>query len=267
MDYWEYLVHSQQGTERDNHRYYARELVGNKGGKNVYRYFYTAEEYASYRRSKGSHAGVATNEKTSLLDKARKSHSANRWRPSEMLVINGSHATTTYKNSAGKKRTTDYHGTEATRSAEKEYNRKTSKSYEKNRDRLEAVYQMDKALKRAKRKAQKAGMDIKRNAKKGAAAVSKLLNGRKKKDSVSGSVGKKTGNSEKRSTTNNSKRIAEQHSMDRKRWDTQARAAQVKKDAKAYRKKRRAASKATRDGQKRIMDNVRERPYYSPKKV
>ena len=55
--------------------------------------------------------------------------------------------------------------------------------------------------------------------------------------------------------------------MDRKRWDTANRAVQVKKDAKAYRKKRRTASKATRNGQKRIMDNVRERPYYSPKKV
>ena len=55
--------------------------------------------------------------------------------------------------------------------------------------------------------------------------------------------------------------------MDRKRWDTANRAAQVKKDAKAYRKKRRAASMATRNGQKRIMDNVRERPYYSPTRV
>ena len=27
MDYWNYLAHSQQGAERDNHRYYAREIV------------------------------------------------------------------------------------------------------------------------------------------------------------------------------------------------------------------------------------------------
>ncbi len=47
MDYWEYLAHGQKGAEWDNHRYYARELVGNRGGKNVYRYFYSAEEYAS----------------------------------------------------------------------------------------------------------------------------------------------------------------------------------------------------------------------------
>lgn len=269
MDYWEYLAHGQKGAERDGHRYYARELVGNRGGKNVYRYFYSAEEYASYRRSKGSHAGAATNEKESLLDKARKSHRENRWRP-DKIISTGSTASVTYKNSAGKKRHTDYMGTDATRKAESEFKRKgDDENYTKNRDRMELVYQTDKALRRAKRKAQKLGMDIKRNAKKGASVVSNLLNRRKKKSmpSSSGSTAKKTGTSTRHSNANNSKHIAEQHGMDRKRWDTANRAAQVKKDAKAYRKKRRTASKATRNGQKRIMDNVRERPYYSPKKV
>lgn len=107
MDYWEYLAHGQKGAERDDHRYYARELVGNRGGKNVYHYFYSAEEYASYRRSKSSHAGAATNEKESLLDKARKSHRENRWRP-DTIISTGSAASVTYKNSAGKKRHTDY---------------------------------------------------------------------------------------------------------------------------------------------------------------
>ncbi len=269
MDYWEYLAHGQKGSEADNHRYYARELVGSKGGQNVYRYFYSAEEYASYRRSKGSHAGTAASEKPSLLDRARKSHSANRWRP-DTIISTGNTASVTYKNSAGKKRHTDYRGTDATRKAEKEFNGKANKSYERNRDRMEAVYQTDKALRRAKRKAQKLGMDISRNAKKGASVVSDLLNRRKKKNTSasSGSTAKKTGASTRQSSaSNNSKRIGEQHSMDRRRWDTETRAAQVKKDAKAYRKKRRAASKAKRDGQKRIMDNVRERPYYKPKKV
>lgn len=54
MDYWEYLAHGQKGAERDSHRYYARELVGNRGGKNIYRYFYTAEEYSAYKNSKGT---------------------------------------------------------------------------------------------------------------------------------------------------------------------------------------------------------------------
>lgn len=54
MDYWEYLAHGQKGAERDDHRYYARELVGNRGGKNVYRYFYSAEEYSAYKNSKGT---------------------------------------------------------------------------------------------------------------------------------------------------------------------------------------------------------------------
>ena len=52
MDYWEYLAHGQKGAERDDHRYYARELVGNRGGKNVYRYFYSAEEYAAYKNGR-----------------------------------------------------------------------------------------------------------------------------------------------------------------------------------------------------------------------
>ncbi len=53
MDYWEYLAHSQQGAERENHRYYAREAVGNKNGRVVYRYFYTAQEYQAYKNSSG----------------------------------------------------------------------------------------------------------------------------------------------------------------------------------------------------------------------
>ena len=130
MDYWEYLAHGQKGAERDDHRYYARELVGNRGGKNVYRYFYSAEEYASYRRSKGSHAGAAANEKESLLDKARKSHRENRWRP-DRIISTGDTASVTYKNSAGKKRHTDYMGTDATRKAESEFKRKGDENYTK----------------------------------------------------------------------------------------------------------------------------------------
>ena len=53
MDYWDYIAHG-QGSERAGHRYYARELVGNKGGKNQYRYFYTAEEYSAYKNNKGT---------------------------------------------------------------------------------------------------------------------------------------------------------------------------------------------------------------------
>ena len=52
MDYWEYLAHSQKGAERENHRYYARELVGNKNGRAIYRYFYTAQEYAAYKNGR-----------------------------------------------------------------------------------------------------------------------------------------------------------------------------------------------------------------------
>ena len=76
-----------------------------------------------------------------------------------MIISTGGAASVTYKNSAGKKRHTDYMGTDATRKAEREFNRKSDdENYTKNRDRMELVYQTDKALRRAKRKAQKLGI-------------------------------------------------------------------------------------------------------------
>lgn len=206
MDYWEYLAHSQDGSTRSGHRYYARELVGNKGGKNVYRYFYTAAEYDSYRRSGSNHASAAKTEKPTLLERARKSHSENRWRP-DTMISTANTASVTYKNSAGKKRHTDLAGAPAVKKAEREWKRKTNKSYEKNRDRLEAVYQADKHLRRAKRKVQKAGMDIKRNVKNGAAAVSKLIGHKttisrpKKKGTSSKTSAKSSSGSSTHSTT------------------------------------------------------------------
>lgn len=173
-DWWDYLEHGQKGSERDNHQYYARELVGTRNGRNVYRYFYSAQEYASYRRSKTSHAGAAQTESPTLLDRARKSHSENRWRPDTIISTNNT-ASVTYKNSAGKTRHTDYNGTDATRMAEREFKRKGNKDYEKNRDRMEAVYQTDKLLRKTKRKAQKLGMDIRRNAKKGKSFIDRIL--------------------------------------------------------------------------------------------
>ena len=59
-----------------------------------------------------------------------------------------------------------------------------------------------------------------------------------------------------RQARRNARRIGEQHSMDRKRWDTEARAEQVKKDAEAYRRKR---SKQNVTRQKVAMDAKRYR--------
>ncbi len=243
MDYWKYLAHSQQGAERNNHRYYAREIVGSKGGRNVYRYFYSAAEYDSYRRSKGDHSGTSKKEDNSLIGKARKSHRENRWQP-DTLISTGPYTYESYKNSAGKKRETEYRDWHAEGKVRDRFNRDAKKANSKKAKLLEAVYQADKKLSKTKVKVQKAGMDLKRNAKKGAATVSNLLKSRKKKSANTPA-----------SKVSNSKRIGEQHSADRKRAQKQKTAA------------KRAASKSSVSAQKRVMDNIRQRPYYQPKKV
>lgn len=56
-DWWDYLEHGwlgkngQKGSEKKNHKYYARVPTGTKDGHNVYRYFYSKEDYAAYIRS------------------------------------------------------------------------------------------------------------------------------------------------------------------------------------------------------------------------
>jgi hypothetical protein len=52
-DWWNYLVHSEVGGERKNHKYYARVVVGtDKHGRVQYRYFYDAREYGAYKTRK-----------------------------------------------------------------------------------------------------------------------------------------------------------------------------------------------------------------------
>lgn len=56
-DWWDYLEHGwfgkngQKGSEKKNHKYYTRVPTGTKDGHNVYRYFYSKEDYAAYIRS------------------------------------------------------------------------------------------------------------------------------------------------------------------------------------------------------------------------
>lgn len=55
-DWWDYLEHgwfgsSRKGSEKKEHRYYMRVQTGTKNGQNVYRYFYSKEDYAAYVRS------------------------------------------------------------------------------------------------------------------------------------------------------------------------------------------------------------------------
>ena len=55
-DWWNYLAHgwfgnSRKGSEKKEHKYYARIQTGSKNGQNVYRYFYSKEDYAAYIHS------------------------------------------------------------------------------------------------------------------------------------------------------------------------------------------------------------------------
>ncbi len=60
-----------------------------------------------------------------------------------------------------------------------------------------------------------------------------------------------------RQAKRNANRIGEQHSMDRKRWSMVDRIAQVKADAKAYRKKKRDSARSSRIGEQHSMDRKR----------
>lgn len=55
-DWWGYLQHgwfrnSRKGSEKKDHKYYARIQTGIRNGQNVYRYFYSKEDYAAYIHS------------------------------------------------------------------------------------------------------------------------------------------------------------------------------------------------------------------------
>ena len=55
-DWWGYLQHgwlgkSRKGSEKKDHKYYARIQTGSRNGQNVYRYFYSKEDYAAYIHS------------------------------------------------------------------------------------------------------------------------------------------------------------------------------------------------------------------------
>lgn len=59
-DYWDYLMHAQEGAERKNHKYYARTPNGVKNGKVQYLYFYSKDEYAAYIAGKNKSAKKPT---------------------------------------------------------------------------------------------------------------------------------------------------------------------------------------------------------------
>lgn len=48
-DWWDYLAHA-KSEEREGHKYIARVQTGTKNGKNVFRYFYTNDEYKAWMK-------------------------------------------------------------------------------------------------------------------------------------------------------------------------------------------------------------------------
>lgn len=279
MDYWEYLAHG-QGSERRGHRYYARELIGNKNGKNVYRYFYTADEYSAYKQNKGTpgrgtYAETGTSRSAIVWPKnTRRKRKAAEVRNSveqQKSAMDREHAHTSVR-------------AEKIKMDAKRYRKQ--RRQEKNDARHELKRKMDVTRKRKLAResvaAQKSAMDRDR-ARTSVRAEKVQMDAKRYRKQQ-----------RERMKAN---RVAQQHTMDRERWkknekDEQAknrvqeairekvhkdavayrrkraqesvRAQKVKMDAKRYRRQKREMLKQKRAGQKRIMDNIRQRPYYQP---
>lgn len=309
MDYWEYLAHSQEGSTRSGHRYYARELVGNKGGKNVYRYFYTAEEYSAYKNNKGTpgrgtYAETGTSRNATIWPKgtakARARAEAKNHVEQEKNAMDRARANRSVR---AEKVKMDAERYRKQRSAETRVRGKA--------ERIGEQHSMDRQ--RWKRNAENQA-DARRAARgdKHRARVTSAIADKVKKDAEAYRTKRRAAQvkkdaeayRKKRRDAAKAKRIGEQHSMDRKRWSsqnatrigeehsadmakkrTEALAAQVKKDARTYRRKKanqsvrrkkvrmdakrtRAKKRETirknRDFVKRVMDNTRGRKSYQP---
>lgn len=226
MDYWEYLAHG-QGSERRGHRYYARELIGNKNGKNVYRYFYTADEYSAYKQNKGT-PGRGTYAETGT------SRSAIVWP----------------KNTSRKRK-----AAEARNSVEQQKSAM-------DRDRAHTSVLAEKVQMDAKRYRKQKRERIKANR----IAQQHTMDRERWKKNEKAEQAKSRGD---KHSTRVQEAIREKVHKDavayrRKRAQESVRAQKVAMDAKRYRRQKREMLKQKRAGQKRIMDNIRQRPYYQP---
>lgn len=286
MDYWEYLAHG-QGSERRGHRYYARELIGNKNGKNVYRYFYTADEYSAYKQNKGT-PGRGTYAETGT------SRSAIVWP----------------KNTSRKRKAAEARNSvEQQKSAMDRERARTSVRAEKIKMDAEAYRKQRRQEKNDARHELKRKMDVARKrklARESVAAQKSAMDRDRARTSVRAEkvqMDAKRYRKQKRERIK-ANRIAQQHTMDRERWKRNEKAEQAKSrgdkhtarvqeairekvhrdavayrrkraqesvraqkvamDAKRYRRQKREMLKQKRAGQKRIMDNIRQRPYYQP---
>ena len=266
MDYWEYLAHG-QGSERRGHRYYARELIGNKNGKNVYRYFYTADEYSAYKQNKGT-PGRGTYAETGT------SRSAIVWP----------------KNTSRKRKATEARNSvEQQKSAMDRERARTSVRAQKVQMDAKRYRKQQRERMKANRIAQQHTMDRerwKRNEKaeqaknrgdKHKTRVQEAIREKVHKDAVAYRRKRAQENIRAEKVQMDAKRYRKQRrqekndarnelkkKMDRDRIRTSIRAQKVKMDAKRYRRQKREMLKQKRAGQKRIMDNIRQRPYYQP---
>ena len=239
MDYWNYLAHSQQGAERDNHRYYARELVGNKGGKNQYRYFYTAEEYSAYKNNKGTpgHSTYAETGKSRdalILPKG---------------TLKARRRAETRESIAKQKREMDIERRNKwKRSMDHERANESVRKQKAEMDAKRASKQKREST-QAKRIGEQHSMDMKRYSKQRRAENLEKRN--KWKRSVDRARTLESRNKWKRN-------------VDHERANESVRKQKAEMDAKRARRKRHQEAVERVKAQKHVMDNIRQRPYYKP---
>lgn len=300
MDYWNYLAHS-QGSERAGHRYYARELVGNKGGKNQYRYFYTAEEYSAYKNNKGTpgrgtYAETGKSRDALILPKGT-TKARQRAETQESIAKQKREMDIERRNKW--KRSVDHeHTRESIKKQKREMDTERRNKWKRSVDRArtQASIASQKAAmdaerrnrNKAKRIGEQHSMDMKRYANE-ARTNAANARGEKHKQRVNSAIAERVKKeamayrskrrkalkaqmdadraAKQRRADNTAKRNEWKRSVDRKRTKTSIRAQKVQMDAKLYRRKKRAAAKSRRDFQKRVMDNTRTRRGYQPKMV
>ena len=226
MDYWEYLAHG-QGSERRGHRYYARELIGNKNGKNVYRYFYTADEYSAYKQNKGT-PGRGTYAETGT------SRSAIVWPKNtsrKRKAAEARNAVEQQKSAMDRDRARTSVRAQKVQMDAKRYRKQKRERIKANR--IAQQHTMDRERWKRNEKSEQ----VKNRGDKHNARVQEAIREKVHKDAVA---------------------------YRRKRAQESVRAQKVEMDAKRYRRQKREMLKQKRAGQKRIMDNIRQRPYYQP---
>ena len=242
MDYWDYIAHS-QGSERAGHRYYARELVGNKGGKNQYRYFYTAEEYSAYKNNKGTpgqgtYAETGKSRDALILPKGTLK-ARQRAETRESIAKQKREMDIERRNKW--KRSVDHErANESVRKQKREMDIERRNKWKRSVDHKHANESVA---------AQKAEMDAKREQRQKRAENLEKRN--KWKRSVDRARTLENRNKWKRS-------------VDHKRATENVRKQKAEMDAKRARRKRHQEAVERVKAQKHIMDNIRQRPYYKP---